>query len=131
MKVGYKGLVAAVLSVVLLLPAVPAFAQGNALGDLLTAVGQLVGSTEVNAQAKATIQTGDVSVTAVAATKETAGGLTGVVTSLMGGSTQAGAYVMYDQYSAKSSVNADWGLASTTRALGSLLAGLGGALGGK
>lgn len=72
MKVGRKSLLAAVLSVALLLPVVPAFAQGNALGDLLTAVGQLVGSTEVNAQAKATIQTGDVSVTAVAATKETA-----------------------------------------------------------
>jgi len=130
-KVGRKSLVAAVLSVVLLLPVVPAFAQGNALGDLLTAVGQLVGSTEVNAQAKAAIQTGDVNVTAVAASKETAGGLTGVVTSLTGGSTQAVAYATYDQYSAKSSVSADWGLASTTRALGALLAGLGGALSGK
>jgi len=131
MRLSRKGLAALVLTVALLIPVIPAFAQGNALGDLLTAVGQLVGSTEINAQAKAAIQTADVSVTAVAATKETAGGLTGVVSSLTGGSTEAGACVTYGEYYASSRVKADHGLASTTRAVGALLAGLGGALSGK
>ncbi|RKQ85597.1 hypothetical protein [Brockia lithotrophica] len=132
MRIVRRGVAAFALSASLLLPVIPAFAQGNALGDLLTAVGQLVGSTEINAQAKAGIQTSDgVRVTAVAATKETAGGLTGVVSSLLGGSTEAGACVTYGEYYASSRVKADNGLASTTRALGALLAGLGSSLSGK
>ncbi|MBT9258281.1 MAG: hypothetical protein KM310_00790 [Clostridiales bacterium] len=86
MRLFYKGLAAAVLSTSLLLPVIPAFAQGNALGDLLAVVDPLVESTEINAQAKAGIQTADgVRVTAVAATKETVGGLAGVMSSLLGG----------------------------------------------
>jgi hypothetical protein len=119
------------LIALVILPVMPALAADNPVGDLLNSVNQLVGSTEISAQTQAGIVLNDgTTVKAQAGTNQNSSGLTGLVSSITGGSTAASASVTYKDYAASSSVNADWGLASTTRALGSLLAGLGGVLGG-
>lgn len=122
-------LVAVALAVAL--AAAPASAQGlGGLGDLLGAVNQLVGSTSTDAQAKAGIKTGGVTVDAAAGTTVESSGLSGLLHSVLGGSTSAEAGVSYGEYQAGASVQADYGLASTVNAVGSLLQGLGKALGG-
>ncbi|MGO0122735.1 hypothetical protein [Desulfothermobacter acidiphilus] len=131
-RLGRKVVVLLCLSVLMLLPVVPAFAAENPLGDLLSSVNQLVGKTEVTADTMATIKLNDgTTVLAKATTKQNASGVTGLLSSVTGGSTAAGASVTYGDYAASASVNADFGLASSVRALGGLLASLGGALSGK
>ncbi|MEA4925597.1 MAG: hypothetical protein VB084_09825 [Syntrophomonadaceae bacterium] len=121
------------LAILTILPVMPAAAaEGNPIGDLLSSVNQLVGSTEVSAECQAIIALNDgTSVKAQAGTNQKADGLTGLLSAVTGGSTAANTSVTYKDYAASSSVNADWGLASSTRAIGSLLASLGGALGGQ
>ncbi|HWQ70692.1 MAG TPA: hypothetical protein VN370_00050 [Desulfitobacteriaceae bacterium] len=131
-KLKMRLVILSILVVLIMLPAMPVQAAENPIGDLLNSVNQLVGSTEVQAQTQAAIVLKDgTAVKAEAGTVQNSSGLTGLVSSITGGSTAANASVTYKNYAASSSVNADWGLASTTRAIGGLLSGLGGLLGGE
>jgi len=132
MKLKRRFLLLFTVALLVALPVMPAAAADNPLGDLLNSVNQLIGSTEISAQTQAGITLNDgTSVQAQAGTDQNSSGLTGLVSSITGGSTGANASVTYKDYAASSSVNADWGLASTTKALGGLLSGLGGLLGGQ
>ncbi|RDV83429.1 hypothetical protein [Ammonifex thiophilus] len=129
-RLGRKAVCFFTLSLLMLLPVIPAFAAENPLGDLLSSINQLVGSTSVTADTMATIKLSNgTQVVAKAGTNQNASGVTGLLSSVTGGSMAAGASVTYGDYAASASVNADWGLASSVRALGGLLASLGGALG--
>lgn len=131
-NVPQKMIFAASLAMALIVvPVAPTFAQSNPVGDLLGSVGQLVGDTKIDAEAQAVIYvnngkngTDGTTVIAKGATNQTASGVSGLLSSVTGGSTAAGSYVSYGEYTALSEVNADWGLASSTRAIGGLLGSL-------
>ncbi|CAB3393355.1 hypothetical protein [Kyrpidia spormannii] len=109
----------------------PAPAPASGLGNLLGAVGSLLGSSNVDAQSAVCVQVGDAVVTAKAVNSVNQPGLTGLVSGgILGGTAGTAASASYAGYSASTSASGSWGLASSTQALGNLLSGLGSALGG-
>ncbi|MBE3550153.1 MAG: hypothetical protein BLITH_0103 [Brockia lithotrophica] len=119
------GVVTAVLALVLFAGGGLAFAQGNALGDLLTAVGQLVGDHDLGAVSYVEATTPNAVLTAQATYGNKQTGLNGLVGGLLGGSYSTAAEIKGpNNLSAGAYTNGDYGLASTVRGLSAGLAGL-------
>lgn len=118
---------------------VPALAADNTvpqnpsggLGNLLGAIGSLVGSSNVDVQSAVCVQVGDAVVTAKAVNSVQQSGLTGLLSGgVLGGTAGTSASASYAGYSASTSAGGSWGLASSAQSIGNLLSSLGQALGG-
>ncbi|MDI3256904.1 MAG: hypothetical protein QJR01_04135 [Kyrpidia sp.] len=102
------------------------------LGNLLGAIGTLVGSSTVDVKSGVSLQVGDAVVTAAATNSLQQGGLTGLLSGgVLGGTSGTSASASYAGYSASTSASGSWGLASSIQSIGNLLSGLGKALGGQ
>lgn len=109
----------------------PVLSSSGGVGNLLGAVGQLVGNTSVNTESGASLTAGHAVVTAKAANSTKQTGLTGLVGgALLGGTSNTSASVAYAGYSASTSANSSWGVASISQLVGNLLQGLAHALSG-
>lgn len=105
-------------------------APSNGLGNIFDAVNQLIGSTNVSVESGVNLHVGDVSVQASAVNANQQTGLTGLLSGgVLGGTIGTSASASYAGYSASTSANGSWGLASTAQAIGGLLNSLGQALG--
>lgn len=114
----------------------PALAQesgGSPLGDLLSAVNELVGTTKVESGAAVRAVTPDAELGAAATYKMNQSGLNSLLGGLLGGSYKTSAALKGpNNLSAYASTGGDYGLASAVRGLAAGLAGLlGGLTGGQ
>ena len=107
----------------------PTNSPDGGLGSILGAVNQLVGSSKVDVQSGASLKVDNVTVTAKAVNSTEQSGLTGLISGgVLGGTSGTSASVSYAGYSASTSANGSWGLASSVQSIGGLLNSLGQAL---
>lgn len=127
-----KRIMAVALSVAMVAGgAAPAFAQTSALGDILGAIGSLVGSSTVTsgsivtANIPATSTSPAVTIQAGSSPSTQQGGLNGLLGGVLGGTYQsASSLAGPNGLSASSSTNGGYGLASSVQSLSAGLAGL-------